>query len=232
MSNETHSSSPVLFIHLLSFPFLSFPTSLQSSLPHLLRPPSPSLPSPSLLPLPPPPLPTSPSMHPLVIIFLLLAFTLWIGWVLRAVRRFLKFWEIRKFYHEALNVPSSQLRNCTWGDVLERLKEAQKEYKMNIQKQELTELDVYHRILRFTNYMVAMVNKTVLPCKFNVPFYGEKVFFTTGLRFNYELILFCKSPSCTTLPLKSSPPQHFDHLHCANMGGRPGRSLLMWLCHV
>ena len=202
--DETYSSSPVLFIHLLSLPFLS-------SLP-------PSLPS--------------PSMHPLVIIFLLLAFTLWIGWVLRAVRRFLKFWEIRKFYHEALNVPSSQLRNCTWGDVLERLKEAQKEYKMNIQKQELTELDVYHRILRFTNYMVAMVNKTVLPCKFNVPFYGEKVFFTTGLRFNYELILFCKSPSCTTLPLKSSPPQHFDHLHCANMGGRPGRSLLMWLCHV
>lgn len=64
---------------------------------------------------------------------------------------------------------------------------------MNIQKQELTELDIYHRILRFKNYLVAMVNKGVIQCKFSVPCYGEKVFFTQGLKFNYELILFCKS---------------------------------------
>ena len=63
---------------------------------------------------------------------------------------------------------------------------------MNIQKQELTELDVYHRILRFRNYMVAMVNKNVLPCKIKIPLYGDKVFFTQGLKFNYELLLFCE----------------------------------------
>lgn len=37
----------------------------------------------------------------------------------------------------------------------------------------LTE-DVYHRILRFTNYEVALVNKSVLPTKIWLPLYGEK----------------------------------------------------------
>lgn len=83
--------------------------------------------------------------------------------------------------------------------MLQRLKEAQLQYKLNIRKHELTELDVYHRILRFKNYLVAMINKSVLPCKFYFPFYGEKVFFTQGLKFNYELLLFCKSTSLTRM---------------------------------
>ena len=64
---------------------------------------------------------------------------------------------------------------------------------MCIHKQELTPLDVYHRILRFTNYMVAMVNKSLLPLKYNVPFLGDYAFLSTGLKFNLDLILF-KSP--------------------------------------
>lgn len=99
---------------------------------------------------------------------------------------------MRKFYIEALNIPSSELRNTSWTDVLIKLKQAQRDYKMNIQKQELTELDVYHRILRFKNYMVAMVNKSILPCKIKVPLYGDKVFLTQGLKFNFELLLFCE----------------------------------------
>ena len=103
-----------------------------------------------------------------------------------------RFWEMRVFFSDALGVPAHAMRDLTWADVLLRLKEAQKEYKMNIRKHELTELDVYHRILRFKNYLVSMINKSILPCKFHVPFYGEKVFFTQGLKFNYELLLFCK----------------------------------------
>ena len=48
-------------------------------------------------------------------------------------------------------------------------------------------------LLRFTNYLVAMVNKSVLPLRYNVPFMGEHAFLSTGLKFNLELILF-KSP--------------------------------------
>ena len=104
----------------------------------------------------------------------------------------LRFWEIRRFYIDALGVHPSSLRDTTWSDVLQRLKEAQTQFKMNIRKHDLTELDVYHRILRFKNYLVAMINKSILPCKFKLPFYGQKVFFTQGLKFNYEILLFCK----------------------------------------
>lgn len=37
-----------------------------------------------------------------------------------------------------------------------------------------TYTDIYHRILRFKNYMIAMVNKDLLPLKFNLPFLGER----------------------------------------------------------
>ncbi len=111
------------------------------------------------------------------------------------INGYFRFWNIRTFYHEALHISSRDLPNVCWSDVVKQLKDAQKDHKMNIQKQELTELDIYHRILRFKNYMVAMVNKSVIQCRFWVPLYGEKVFFTQGLKFNYELILFCK---CTT----------------------------------
>ena len=99
---------------------------------------------------------------------------------------------MRTFYTDALGIPPYAMRDLTWSDVLLKMKEAQMEYKMNIRKHELTELDVYHRILRFKNYLVAMINKSILPCKFYFPFYGEKVFLTQGLKFNYELLLFCK----------------------------------------
>jgi len=64
---------------------------------------------------------------------------------------------------------------------------------MCIHKQELTPLDVYHRILRFNNYIVAMVNKAILPLRYSVPFLGDSVFLSSGLKFNIELVLF-KSP--------------------------------------
>merc|ERR1719319_1474211 len=64
---------------------------------------------------------------------------------------------------------------------------------MCIHKQQLTPLDVYHRILRFNNYVVAMVNKAILPLKYTMPVLGDSVFLSTGLKFNIDLVLF-KSP--------------------------------------
>jgi hypothetical protein len=48
-------------------------------------------------------------------------------------------------------------------------------------------------IIRFKNYMVAMVNKHLLPLQFQVPILGETVFLTHGLKYNLEMLLFCKS---------------------------------------
>jgi autophagy-related protein 9 len=40
--------------------------------------------------------------------------------------------------------------------------------------------------------MVAMVNKSLLPVRLRLPLLGEIVFLTRGLKYNIELLLFCK----------------------------------------
>lgn len=56
---------------------------------------------------------------------------------------------------------------------MERLLQMQKKYHLCIHKQDLTELDIYNRILRFKNYLVAMVNQGILPPKIDVPLFGQ-----------------------------------------------------------
>lgn len=42
----------------------------------------------------------------------------------------------------------SELDNLTWHEVQRRVREVQKEQQMCIHKTDLSELDIYHRILR------------------------------------------------------------------------------------
>ena len=60
---------------------------------------------------------------------------------------------------------------------MERLLQMQKIYHLCIHKQDLTELDIYNRILRFKNYLVAMVNQGILPPKIDVPLFGQLYFY-------------------------------------------------------
>ncbi|KAK0073901.1 hypothetical protein PV326_012949, partial [Microctonus aethiopoides] len=94
------------------------------------------------------------------------------------------------FFNVALKINDSDLDNLTWHEVQKRVREVQKEQEMCIHKRELTELDIYHRILRFKNYMVAMINKSLLPVRLKVPFVGDFIFMTRGLKYNMELLLF------------------------------------------
>lgn len=96
------------------------------------------------------------------------------------------------FFNTALKIADSELDNLTWHEVQKRVRDVQSEQQMCIHKEQLTELDIYHRILRFKNYMVAMMNKALVPSVINVPFLGEYAILSRGLRYNIELILFCK----------------------------------------
>lgn len=58
---------------------------------------------------------------------------------------------------------------------------------------QLTELDIYHRILRFKNYSVAMMNKSILPARVYLPFFGDTAVLSRGLRYNIDWILFGKN---------------------------------------
>lgn len=116
-----------------------------------------------------------------------------IFWFLRAIKvlyHLFQFWEIKSFFNTALKINDVDLDNLTWHEVQKRVREVQLEQQMCIHKQDLSELDIYHRILRFKNYMVAMVNKSLLPVKIKIPGIGETVFLTRGLKYNIELLLF------------------------------------------
>ncbi|NWU23925.1 ATG9A protein, partial [Dyaphorophyia castanea] len=76
-----------------------------------------------------------------------------------------------------------ELCNHSWQSVQARLLALQRRQPLCVPRRELTELDIHHRILRFRNYTVAMVNKSLLPVRFRLPLLGPVVFLTRGLQF-------------------------------------------------
>uniref|UniRef100_A0A3Q1GZ79 Autophagy-related protein 9 n=1 Tax=Acanthochromis polyacanthus TaxID=80966 RepID=A0A3Q1GZ79_9TELE len=125
-----------------------------------------------------------------VIFVLIISGVFWLHRLVKFIYNVCCYWEIRSFYINALKMTMSELPYATWQEVQARIVEIQKEHQICIHKKELTELDIYHRILRFKNYMVAMVNKSLLPVRFRLPALGECVFYTRGLKYNFELIFF------------------------------------------
>ncbi|MCI4374287.1 hypothetical protein PGIGA_G00004660 [Pangasianodon gigas] len=125
-----------------------------------------------------------------IIFLLIMAAIFWIYRLGKVICNVLSYWEIRQFYIKALKISMDELCNFSWQEVQARLIRLQREQQMCIHKKELTELDIYHRILRFKNYTVAMINKSLLPVHLRVPFLGDVVFLTQGLKYNFELILF------------------------------------------
>lgn len=99
-------------------------------------------------------------------------------------------WDIKQFYNTALAIADSELDNITWSEIQTKIKQVQLEQQMCIHKREITELDIYHRILRQENYLIAMVNKKLLPPRMRVPFIGEVVYWTKGFRLNMHGLLF------------------------------------------
>ncbi|KAK7479311.1 hypothetical protein BaRGS_00029481 [Batillaria attramentaria] len=129
-------------------------------------------------------------LTPMTVVLLLLALATWIFRLIKVLYNIFKYYEIRSFYTQALKIYSSDLPNLTWHEVQAQLIEVQKEQQMCIHKKDLTQLDIYHRILRFKNYMVSMANVSALPLKHSLPFLGEYAFLSTGLKYNLEFILF------------------------------------------
>ncbi|KAK2514074.1 hypothetical protein Q9233_015187 [Columba guinea] len=125
-----------------------------------------------------------------IIFLLVMAAAFWLYRLVKVLCSLLGFWEIRSFYIRALDIPAEELCNYSWQEVQARLIALQRRQQMCVHKRELTELDIYHRILRFKNYTVAMVNKSLLPVRFHLPLLGPVVFLTQGLKYNLELLLF------------------------------------------
>ncbi|XP_058809457.1 autophagy-related protein 9A isoform X2 [Phymastichus coffea] len=123
-------------------------------------------------------------------ICILIANIFWLLRLIKVLYHFVQFWDIKCFFNVALKINDSDLDNLTWHEVQKKVIEVQKELQMCIHKRDLTELDIYHRILRFKNYWVAMINKSLLPVPLKIPFIGNIIFMTKGLKYNLELLLF------------------------------------------
>ncbi|XP_055636422.1 autophagy-related protein 9A [Toxorhynchites rutilus septentrionalis] len=123
-------------------------------------------------------------------IVLTLASVFWTFRLFRFFYHFLQFYDIKLFFNTALKIDDADLDNLTWHEVQKRIREVQSEIQMSINKEQLTELDIYHRILRFKNYMVAMMNKSLLPSTIQLPFLGSVVCLSQALRYNVGFILF------------------------------------------
>ncbi|XP_059059836.1 autophagy-related protein 9A [Achroia grisella] len=99
-------------------------------------------------------------------------------------------YDTKLFYNNALKIKESDLAWVNWSTIQEKVREAQPEHHMCVHKKEINELDIYHRILRFDNYMVAMVNKNLLPLQISVPCIGDFHYLSRGLKWNLEFLLF------------------------------------------
>lgn len=74
-----------------------------------------------------------------------------IFWIFRAITVFFHIvhnWDIKSFFNVALKIEDSELENNTWHEVQRRIRDAQSEMQLCIHKDHLSELDIYHRILR------------------------------------------------------------------------------------
>lgn len=121
---------------------------------------------------------------------LITASLIWLLRMVRGVHHMIQFWDIKQFYNSALEIGDSELDNLTWHQVQTKIRAVQLEQQMCIHKRELTELDIYHRILRQHNYLIAMTNKRLLPPRLEIPCLGEIVYWTRGLRYNIQWLLF------------------------------------------
>lgn len=123
-------------------------------------------------------------------VVLLVVAIFWLFRLVKAVYNISRYHEIRAFYQSALNLATGDLPNITWHEVQEKLLAMQMKYHLCVHKQELTELDIYNRILRFKNYQVAMVNQGILPPRFNLPGLGQCINLTSGFMYNFEFLFF------------------------------------------
>ena len=146
-----------------------------------------------------------------ILILIILSF---IWRTIKLARKGQIYYGIKQFYAEALRIKDCNL--FTWSEIQSRLIEAER--ICLFQGKNLTELDVHNRLLRRTNYLIALVNKQLLPIYYRMPFIGEMIYFPKGLLYCFQLLLF-KAPGFklfeTRWKLKDEYKQFSKREECA-----------------
>jgi autophagy-related protein 9 len=126
---------------------------------------------------------TIPSIQ-LFAIFLAFIFLVWK--TIKTIHSIIINLAISKFYKDILHI--NDCSSLTWQDVQARI--ISSKHNFLAQDSHLTELDIHNRILRHSNFMIALINRGVLPIYYKVPFIGEATFFTQSFLYNCQLLFF------------------------------------------
>nr|CDS33091.1 autophagy protein 9A [Hymenolepis microstoma] len=127
-------------------------------------------------------------------------------YIVREAIRLSQLWGVRRFCSITLDMPTSdsELNDLTWSDVLKCLINVQTQMHLCQSNKILDQLDIYNRILRRENYVLAMFNRDVFPYRFHAPFFSlPYVYLPRYYLFLLEQLLFgYKSPFETYWQLK------------------------------
>lgn len=120
------------------------------------------------------------------VILIIFATLFWLIRVIKTIKSVIVNHAIKIFYREALQI--QDVSAYTWQDVQKQLIAAKHHFLF--QEVALNELDIHNRILRHTNFLVAMMNKGLLPVHYQVPLLGDVTYFSKGLVFNIYYLIF------------------------------------------
>ena len=91
-------------------------------------------------------------------------FTLYLAWaVLHFFLDLRRVLDMRTFFRDKLHIDDVDLQAIQWDTVVQRIVELQQTSRLCIVKDQLTAHDIANRILRKENFMVAFVNRNLLP---------------------------------------------------------------------
>ena len=126
---------------------------------------------------------------PFVWLYVLPIFSCYWLWTLRHFVKDLRpLLEMRDFYRDRLQIDDDELHNIAWDAVVQRIVELNDRTRLCIVKEQLTPHDIANRILRKENFMVAFVNRDLLPLQWPPPL-SRFDFLTKTLEWNLYLCI-------------------------------------------
>ncbi|RXG68475.1 Autophagy-related protein 9 [Armadillidium vulgare] len=112
---------------------------------------------------------------------LIISFMILIFRVILIIKNWIRYWETKQFFSEALRIQDRNVQDVTWEEVKRLTMEAQTIFRMCVNKNFLSELDLYHRMLRFENYFISMVQRKVIDFNLKIPCFRRDLFCSTSI---------------------------------------------------
>lgn len=128
---------------------------------------------------------------------MLWTFVFWWSWsIFRYITDIRRLWHLHDFYHYLLGIPDSDIQTIAWERVVEglmNLRDANPETASNVpgyvrkvartsqSKQRMDAHDIANRLMRRDNYYIALINKEILDMQLDLPFLGQRSFYSKSL---------------------------------------------------